>query len=287
MKLKILRSAIAVLIVLCCATPLFAQLTISGPKAAFAGDLVTLSVNIDSDCGLPNAGNVVWNVIPNDITEGKYHVCNDGKTLVFASRLPGTYHFIVAANDGGTVTQVMHKVENVELVPPVPEPTPTPGPVPTPEPDPGPKPLPDPDYVTLGQWAADKAKELVKSSAFDREKKALAEAFLTTTKLIEDGTLTTGESARTKQRDNARKYLASVSHQSAENWAAWDLELAKKLAEFNLDDVAKIGNVYKEIGKALAAVPVSENPQVRPASRSVWRYNTRSMSPCENGQCAL
>jgi hypothetical protein len=155
---------------------------------------------------------------------------------------------------------------------------PAPSPLP-PEPQPPPPQSIEAELAALGQLARAKATELVKSQYFDREKKALAESFLATAKWIEENnncsstaavrtfglnrwttyntlqsTCLTPEQARTKQRDNSRKYLASVSRDSWQTWDAFDCEISKQLADIDAAHVltvAQIGHAYKQIGLGL------------------------------------
>jgi len=197
-----------------------------------------------------------WSVTPPELVEGKYWVGDEGRTVTFASRLPGTYYFSVASGVDGKVQIVTHKLDNKS---PTPAPAPLSAPDPQPPTPPAPEPQPQPDInaeiSALKEFAKTKATELVKSQYFDREKKALAESFLTTAKLIEDGKVEKAEQARTKQRENSRHYLASVTTMSWKAWDAWDKEISKRLAELDAEhalSVEQIGKAYKSIGLGLS-----------------------------------
>ncbi|MCL2347588.1 MAG: hypothetical protein FWC50_04925 [Planctomycetaceae bacterium] len=273
--LKLARSFFLIFVILTLfSTLVFGQVSIKAPSETLAGDLVIIMVDDQaSDIrhqALDSASNAnpearsmkpdtsyAWSVTPPELVEGKYWVGDEGRTVTFASRLPGTYYFSVAAVVDGKVQIVTHKLDNML---PAPQPAPLPpGPVPqpvppTPEPTPQPQPDINAEISALKEFSKTKATELVKSQYFDREKKALAEAFLTTAKLIEDGKVEKGEQARTKQRENSRNYLASVSLTSWKAWDAWDKELSKRLAELDAEHtltVEQIGKAYKAIGMGL------------------------------------
>ncbi len=256
------RWIVPAVIVFCLAATAFAQVTITGPTESLAGDLVVLQMSEATPSGPTEAeGNrgeaarFIWTVIPDDISEGKFRVCDDGKTLVFASRLSGTYHFILSAVDGNGVTAVKHKLENKSLSP---TPNPSPGPIPTPEPEPAP--LPDPDHTAIGKFADEKAKELVKSQFFDKEKNALGEAFLATAKQIDNGELISMEDGRVNMRINSVTYLNSVSKDSSEAWKDWNIAMGTELERFKIEELPELGKVYKTIGVALVDVSA---PNVR------------------------
>jgi len=275
-------------------------LTVTGPSETLAGDLVVLTIDAGEQFGAGDtlsgrstgsltderttvprpstaAAPFAWNVTPPELVEGKVRVCDGGKTVVFASRLPGTYYFTAAAVIDGKPVVVTHRLENITPAPII-RPTPLPQPIPDPtrvlppdntvlppippEPQPTPEPLPptvDAEISALNQFAKTKAVELVRSQYFDREKKALAESFLATSKWVEascsTGTCTiTPEQVRTKQRENARRYLASVSRNSWQTWDAWDREIAKRMSEINsahILTIDQIGQAYKQIGLGL------------------------------------
>jgi len=244
------------------------NLTITAPAESLAGDLVILeagvgkSEKVGSDVAPISTSPIhpfAWNVVPPETVEGKTLVCNDGQTIVFASRLPGTYYFTVAGVIDGKPVTVTHRLDNIS-------PEVQPQPLPPVEPDTEP-PLPpvnvDAEISALRQFSSIKAVELVKSQYFDREKKALAESFLTTAKWIEQSAVcnaqgqcetVTPEQARTKQRDNARKYLGSVHRNSWQTWDAWDKAISKHLAELDARKpltVEQIGQAYRAIGLGL------------------------------------
>ena len=256
MKHKILTQRLLAILLLILATPAFGQtLTITAPAESLTGDLVVLTASgQQADC------NYAWTVIPPELVEGKALVCDNGRTIVFASRLPGTYYFTLAGVIDGKPVTVTHRLDNI---------TPEAKPIPLPpvEPDDTP-PLPvinvDAEIAALRQLAPRKATELVKSQYFDREKKALAESFLTTAKWIEsssvcnaiskDCEVITPEQARVKQRDNARRYLSSVTRNSWQSWEAWDNAISKQLADLDAGKpltVEQIGQAYKQIGLGL------------------------------------
>jgi len=242
------------------------NLKITAPAESLCGDLVILSCEwqVASDGETPPsppaAHHYSWTVIPPETVEGKTLVCNDGRTIVFASRLPGTYYFTVAGVIDGKPVTVTHRLDNI---PPEGKPLPLP-PV---EPDDVPPPPPpiniDAEIAALRQLAQVKAVELVRSQHFDREKKALAESFLATAQWIEQSAVcnaqgqcetVTPEQARTKQRDNARKYLGSVHRNSWQTWEAWDKEISKHLTTLDARKpltVEQIGQAYKQIGLGL------------------------------------
>ena len=254
----IVRWLMVFAIVLCAATALGQTLTVTGPAESLAGDLVVLSIEADGDA-LP-----AWSVTPPETLDGKYKICDNGKTVVFASRLPGTYYFTAAATIGGKLEIVTHRLDNIGVDPvPIPGPTPIPLPPVPPEPEPTPQPDPNAEISALKQFAATKATELVKSQYFDREKKALAESFLATAKYIEDNNIcfaagncvrVTPEQARAKQRDNSRRYLSSVTRNSWQTWQSWDTTISNRLAEIDANQnltVEQIGLAYKQIGLGL------------------------------------
>ena len=64
----------------------------------------------------------------------------------------------------------------------------------------------------------------------------------------------TPEQARIKQRENSRRYLASVNANSWQAWDAWDSEMAKRLFDINAAHVLtvdQISQAYKAIGLGL------------------------------------
>jgi len=71
-----------------------------------------------------------------------------------------------------------------------------------------------------------------------------------------DGTiLPTPEQVRTKQRENSRKYLSTVTRSSWQTWEKWDAEISKHLSALNAArtlTVAEIGQAYKQIGLGLS-----------------------------------
>lgn len=267
---------------------------IGGPEETIPGLPVIFSVDVPAD----------WHVLPYDA--GTFFIDSTAKKITFSSPEKKRYVVIASVKDSSARSRtklLVHEFFNGVSPSPLPNPPPNPSPAPAPTPD------IDPDYTSLGTWAAEKAKELVKSQNFDRERKSLSEAFLETTKLIENGTLTTGESARTKQRDNARKNLSAVSGDSLSSWEAWNLELADKMADFKLDTVSKIGKAYNAIGNALVSrewqvtsdepseiVPEPQKTDTRKTSppqptrmtRQAWQYGTsRYSAPCPNGNCPI
>ncbi|MDR1957616.1 MAG: hypothetical protein LBQ54_00970 [Planctomycetaceae bacterium] len=245
-----------------CLTARLNAQSVTGPHEVLAGDLAVLK----AEDGRPEAGGIPletpasglrpetlsWVVIPDELAEGKYHIADDGKTLVFASRIPGTYHFILAAGTpDGNVMQVRHTLENKPLDPPGPDIDPDREIDPAPAPPPAPAPLPDPDYAAIAKFAGEKAKELVKSQFFDAEKKSVGEAFLMTAKQIEEGKITDAEAARTSLRKYGTAYLAAARGKM-ETWTEWNDVMAAKLAGYAISDVKEIGKCYKTVGTVLA-----------------------------------
>ena len=115
----IMRWLMAFAIVLCAATALGQTLTVTGPAESLAGDLVVLTIEADGDV-LP-----AWSVTPPETLDGKYKICDNGKTVVFASRLPGTYYFTAAATIGGKLEIITHRLDNIGVDPvPITGPTP-------------------------------------------------------------------------------------------------------------------------------------------------------------------
>lgn len=250
-RIDVMRWLLAVAVIFMTATAVAQTLTVTGPTESLAGDLVVLTIETEAAADTPPA----WSVTPPETLDGKYRICDDGKTVVFASRLAGTYYFTVAANVGGKLEIVTHRLDNIG-VDPAPSPTPLPPVPPVPEPTPEPKPDPAAEISALRQFAATKAVELVRSQYFDREKQAMAESFLTTAKQIDEREIDTPEKARTKQRDNSRRYLSSVTRNSWQTWSAWDAAVSKQLAEIDAAStlsVGQIGQAYKQIGLGLQA----------------------------------
>ena len=243
-------------------TPAAWQPAIDAPTEVYAGELVVLSVKI-GDESLDSGGNetfdatlqtlnFAWQVIPPELVEGQFHVCNNGRTLVFASREIGCYHFVLAASDGETLSMVTHTLFNLgEQHKPVP--------LPLPDPEPLPQPLPEPprDFQTLTDWAAQKTATLVTSDYFVREKTALVESLTGITTRIRNGEFKTAERARVEMRVLSRKKLDAVSRRSTAAWLAWETELARQLAQLEregkLDSLEQVQQAFDAIAGGLVA----------------------------------
>ena len=217
------------------------QPIIDGPTEVRAGELVVLSVEFHENA-IPIS--LAWQVTPPELVEGKYRVCDDGRTLVFASREVGCYHFVLAASDGETLQMVTHTLFNLGDAP---------KPIPLPPPDPEPQPQPEPPRVfqTLTDWSAQKTTSLVTSDYFVREKAALVESLTEITTRIRHGEITTAERARVEMRVLTRKKLDAVSRRSTAAWLAWETELARQLSQ--LEREGKL-NTLEQVRQAFDAV---------------------------------
>jgi len=176
---------------------------IDGPTESLTGNLVILRAPEDA------GKSFLWTVIPNDTAGGMHYVGDGGRTLVFASRIGGTYHFILSTADGDNVHVFSHHLEYRDQLKPLP-------------------PVID-EEDDIGDWVKNHTRELVQGENFSRESKALADAFLQTSRLIEQGKIQTSEQARTTQRSLARKSLTAVTPDALSRWNAWESELARKL----------------------------------------------------------
>ena len=81
---------------------------IAGPERSLAGDLVVLKINgsVGEDRSWAVDG-------PGDV-DSHYFVVNDKEALVFASRTPGRYLFVLAIGEAGKVSQYKHVLQNGE-----------------------------------------------------------------------------------------------------------------------------------------------------------------------------
>lgn len=130
------------------------QLRIDAPASHPAGELLVL------DVGDTTATRLAWSLIC-DNPQARYRLANDGRTLFFATPVPGRYVFVVAAS---TSTQLLLDEVVVTVEPPPPPPAPPtppappgpsvpPGPpVPPPNPPPSPPPAPGRLGLTLGAF---------------------------------------------------------------------------------------------------------------------------------------
>jgi hypothetical protein len=193
------------------------QPAIDGPTEVRAGELVVLSVEFNENA---TPKSLAWRVTPPELVDGKYRVCDDGRTLVFASREVGCYHFVLAASDGETLQMVTHTLLNIDD---------TPKPIPLPEPEPSPK--PPREFQALTDWAAQRTTSLITSEHFVREKAALVESLTEIMTRIHHGEIATPERARIEMRVLTRKKLDAVSRRSTATWLAWETELARQLTQ--------------------------------------------------------
>ena len=223
------------------------QLVIDGPNEVQAGELVILSArqvhtdlfcDVNGDCSNMSAmpdntipkppvkTQLVWQVLPDDPPANRHRICDDGRTLVFASREVGCYHFVLAAGDGDTLQMVTHTLFNLGE-----RQTPVPLPPPDPQPEPEPQPLPEPprEFQNLTDWVAQKTMSLVVSDYFVREKAALVESLTEITTRIRHNEIPTAERVRVEMRVLTRKKLDAVSRRSTAAWLAWETELARQL----------------------------------------------------------
>lgn len=208
-------------------------LTIQGPEESLTGNLVILTVPEST------GSSFCWTVIPNETAIGSYYVCDGGRTLVFASRIAGVYHFILSAASGDEVRVLTHKLGYLEQE----EFTPLP---------------PVIDEENIADWVQNRTKTLVFSDRFEQESEALANALTQTARMIDSGQIRSPEQARTTQRSLARQYLAAVTPESASRWQNWQSALAGKLtelgAEGKLDSPEQIADVFRRIARGLQTV---------------------------------
>ncbi len=245
------------------------QAVIKGPDEIPAGELVVLTVETiaptafcepgDKSCNQDDTNDAAlqpsekmqfaWQVLPKDAATGTFRVCDEGRTLVFAARQVGCYHFVLAAGDGNTLQMVTHTLLNVGE-------TPKPVPLPPPEPEPEPQPEPRREFESLAEWAAQKTAPLVASEFFVREKTALAESFTEIAIRIRNGEITTAERARVEMRVLTRKKLDAVSRRSTAAWLAWETELARQLAvlerEGKIDSPEQVRLAFEAIADGLS-----------------------------------
>ena len=259
------------------------QLAIDGPNEVHAGELVILSVEDGSrlspktgdsfgETVLPDASSLkayasfAWQVLPPDSTTSCFHVCDGGRTLVFASRQAGCYHFVLAASDGETLQMVTHTLFNLgEQQKPVP--------LPPPDLEPEPQPEPQHEFLALTDWATQKTASLVTSDFFVREKTALVESLTEITTRIRHNEITTAERARVEMRVVTRKKLDAVSRRSTAAWLAWETELARQLTQLEregkLDSLEQVRQAFDAIADGLIAC--EPNSKDKPASNSGGR----------------
>jgi len=256
------------------------QIAIDGPTEVRAGELVILSVELEvrseklevrseetgDDFSSTSHSSLLtphyaWQVTPPELVEGKYRVCDGGRTLVFASREVGCYHFILAASDGETLQMVTHTLFNLgEQHKPIPLPPPDP------EPQPQPQPEPPREFQSLTDWAAQKTASLVTSEFFVREKAALVEALTEITTRIRHGEIKTAERARVEMRVITRKKLDAISRRTTAAWLAWETELARQLTQLEregkLDTLEQVRQAFDAIADGLIACePISKSQQ--------------------------
>ena len=227
-------------------------LAIKGPNESPAGELVVLTAGqiaenvteqtvavfcepdgcrIDtSTVAMPDTSKLQfrWQVLPTEAATDAFYVCDDGRTLVFASRQVGCYHFVLAASDGENLQIVTHTLLNIGE-------NPKPIPLPTPEPEPMPSPEPQHEFVSLYDWASQKTESLVRSDYFVREKAALAESLAEITMRIRHDEIKTSERARVELRVLTRRKLDAVSRRSTLAWQGWETELARRLSQLEQD----------------------------------------------------
>ena len=235
------------------------QLAIDGPHEIIAGELVVLTVGQSTNPDVPIANDSQhigtqfrWQVLPPESTSDTFRVCDDGRTLVFASRQIGCYHFVLAASDGETLQMVTHTLLNIGE---------TPKPVPLPPPDLTPEPLPQPEpqneFASLYDWAAQKTGSLVRSDHFVREKTALAESLAEVSTQVRQGKIKTCERARVELRVLTRRKLESISRRSTTVWQAWETELARQLSQLEqagkLETPEQLQTAFNAIADGLLA----------------------------------
>ena len=256
------------------------QLVIDGPTEVQAGELVILTArqvhtdlfcDVKGDCSLPSVmqdnitlkpsakTQLVWQMLPDDPTASRYRICDDGRTLVFASREVGCYHFVLAAGDGETLQMVTHTLFNLGE-------RQTPIPLPIPDPDPQPEPTPEPpcEFQSLTDWATEQTAKLVSSEFFVREKATLVESLTEITTRIRYNEIMTAERARVEMRVLTRKKLDAVSRRSTAAWLAWETELARQLTQLErdgkLETLDQVRQAFDAIADGLLACePVSQN----------------------------
>lgn len=191
-----------------------------------------------------------WQVLPPESTAECYRVCDDGRTLVFASRQVGCYHFVLAATDGENLQMVTHTLFNVGEMP-------KPVPLPPPEPEPSPSPTPEPqrEFEQLHDWAARKTASLVDSDYFVREKTALAESLAEVAARIRHDEITTAERARVELRVSTRRKLEGISRRSTAAWQSWETELARQLSQLEqdgeLDSLERVRSAFDAVADGL------------------------------------
>lgn len=207
-------------------------LSIQGPEESLTGNLVLLTVPEST------GESFCWTVIPNETVVGSYYVCDEGRTLVFASRIAGTYHFILSAASSGEVLVLTHKLHYLEQdelrpLPPVIE------------------------EESIFDWVRDATQTLVTSDRFTQESEALANAFQQTVRMIEQGQVRSPEQARTMQRNLARQSLVAIHPMAISRWSLWQGVLAEKLAKMDsegkLTTVAEIAEIFRQIAAGLRA----------------------------------
>lgn len=98
---------------------------IVGPEESLPGDLVVLRT--DGSVGT----DFKWAIVP-ETAAGRYLAVDGGKSVVFASRTPGSYAFILGVANEGEVALSVHTLLNREGPDPDPDPNPDPDPDPTP-----------------------------------------------------------------------------------------------------------------------------------------------------------
>ena len=231
------------------------QLAVDGPNEVRAGELVVLSAECEVgslEPGEKTTPNFVWQVLPPDSATNCFRVCDDGRTLVFASRQIGCYHFVLAASDGETLQMVTHTLFNLgEQQKPIPLPPPDP------EPEPQPPPEPPREFQSLTDWAAQKTTSLVTSDFFVREKMAMIESLTEITTRIRHKEIPSAERARVEMRVVTRKKLDAVSRRSTAAWLAWETELARQLTQLErdgkLDSLEQVRQAFDAIADGLIA----------------------------------
>jgi len=231
------------------------QLTVDGPNEARAGELVVLSAGYEVmslEPGEKATPNFIWQVLPPDSATNCFRVCDDGRTLVFASRQIGCFHFVLAASDGETLQMVTHTLFNLgEQLQPIPLPPPDP------EPEPQPQPEPSREYQALADWAAQKTTLLVTSDFFVREKTALIESLTEITTRIRHKEIPSAERARIEMRVLTRKKLDAVSRRSTAAWLTWETELARQLSQLEregkLDSLEQVRQAFDAVVDGLVA----------------------------------
>jgi len=187
-----------------------AKAVITGPSSTQPGDLAIISSQGSSGAAYK------WVVLPKSAT-GRYFVSESGRQVIFASRTPGDYTFILAVADDNDIALAAFTLRNGTGPGPSP---PSPDPVPPQPPEPGPT-------TPLAEYARQQAiVYALPAEMRTRTAPKLADALERAAATASAGVYATTAAARAGCREASREALGD----DTEGWAAWNERIAKRIA---------------------------------------------------------